>query len=53
MDLQLKKTVALLLLCLGSFFYLTAQTVNTTFATQINTTLSGLDKSKVADSNFL
>ncbi len=47
MNLPLKKAVALLLLCLGSFFYLTAQTVNTTFATQINNTLSGLDKSKI------
>ncbi|WP_310991674.1 hypothetical protein [Aequorivita marina] len=47
MNLQLKKAAALLLLCLGSFLYTTAQTVNTTFATQINNTLSGLDKSKV------
>ena len=47
MDLQLKKAAALLLLCLGSLFYTTAQTVNTTFASQINNALSGLDKSKV------
>ncbi len=33
MNLQLKKAAALLLLCLGSLFYTTAQTVNTTFAT--------------------
>jgi hypothetical protein len=37
----------MLLLCFGTFLYTTAQTVNTTFATQINNTLSGLDKSKV------
>jgi len=47
MNLHFKKAVAILLLCLGSFFYGTAQTVNTTFATQINNTLSGLDKSKI------
>lgn len=48
MNLQLNKAAVLLLLCLGLFFHTTAQTVSTTFATQINTTLSGLDKSKVS-----
>ncbi|MRT16380.1 hypothetical protein F3C99_05355 [Vitellibacter sp. q18] len=47
MDLQLKKAATLLLVCIGSLFYTTAQTVNSAFATQINNTLSGLDKSKV------
>jgi hypothetical protein len=47
MKLQLKKVALMLLLCFGTFLYTTAQTVNTTFATQINNTLSGLDKSKV------
>lgn len=46
MNLKSKRAV-LLLLCFGVFFYTSAQTVNTDFATQINNTLSGLDKSKV------
>lgn len=47
MNLKFKKAIALLSLCLGLFFHTMAQTVSTTFATQINTTLSGLDKNKV------
>ncbi|HNP67101.1 MAG TPA: T9SS type A sorting domain-containing protein [Aequorivita sp.] len=47
MNLHFKKTIILLLLCMGALYTTMAQTVNTTYATQINNTLSGLDKSKV------
>lgn len=47
MNLHLKKATVLLLLSIGVYYTTIAQTVNTTFATQINNTLSGLDKSKV------
>ncbi len=45
MNLHFKKTTILLLLCMGALYTTMAQTVNTTYATQINNTLSGLDKS--------